>query len=278
LKVHTEFAVDSADEFVDNCTEVLVLLYILSRRDGNLNQHNLANPFGVFCQENFKSVKLLGNTLDVIKTINTDNEFDTLELLLECLNALHNLGLFKPFLEFLGINTDGECTDGDNLALEFDCVGRCWQSAVGKSAILSQLKSSSANLQDSRTTAEEVSSIIIGVKSDQIAVQYAVEDLVTDRQNSVDFTTGEGSVQEETELDVALGVADFLAEHGGQKHEMVVVDPDQIVVLHIFCDFLCKQTVGFLVGFPCGLVEGDLTGVVVEEGPEDRVYRAVSTR
>ena len=50
---------------------------------------------------------------------------------------------------------------------------------------------------------------------------------------------------------------------------MVVVDPDQIVVLYILCDLLCEQTVGFLVGIPCGLVEGDLTGVVVEEGPED---------
>lgn len=112
-------------------------------------------------------------------------------------------------------------------------------------------------------------SVIIGVESDQIAVQYAVEDLVTDRQDSVDLTTGEGGVEEETKLDVALGVADFFAEHSRQKHEMVVVDPDQIVVLYVLCDFLCEQTVGFLVGFPCGFVEGDLTGVVMEEGPED---------
>jgi hypothetical protein len=113
----------------------LVLLYILSRRDGNLNQHNLANPFRVFCQEDFKSVKLLGNALDVIKTVNTDNQLDTLELLLESLDALHNLGLLESFLELFGINTDGECTDGDDLALELDCVGRRWQSAVKKSEI-----------------------------------------------------------------------------------------------------------------------------------------------
>jgi hypothetical protein len=114
-----------------------------------------------------------------------------------------------------------------------------------------------------------VPSVIIGVEADQIAVQYTVEDLVTDRENSVDLTTGEGSVEEETELDVALGVADLFAEHSGQKHEMVVVDPDQIVILYVFCDFLCEQTIGFLVGFPCGLVEGNLTGMVVKEGPED---------
>jgi hypothetical protein len=246
----------------------LVLLYILSRRNGNLNQHNLTDPFGVFCQEDFKGVKLLGDTLDVIKAVNTDNQFDALELLLECLDTLRNLGLLEPFLEFLRINTDRECTDGDDLALELDRVGRCWQLAVGRQRSCYSSNETS-NLQDSRTTAEEVPSIIIGVESDQITVQYTIEDLVTDRQDSVDLATGEGSVEEETELDVALGVANLFAEHSGQKHEMVVVDPDQIVILHVLCDLLCEQTVGFLVGIPGGLVEGDLTGVVVEEGPED---------
>lgn len=107
------------------------------------------------------------------------------------------------------------------------------------------------------------------MESDQITVQYTIEDLVTDGQDSVDLATGEGSVEEETELDVALGGANLFAEHSGQKHEMVVVDPNQIVVLHVLCDLLCEQAVGFLVGIPCGLVEGDLTRVIVEEGPED---------
>ena len=124
---HTEFAVDSADEFVDDGTQILVLLNILSRRDGDLNQHNLANPFGMFCQEDFKSMELLRDTLDVIKTINTNNQFDALELLLECLDTLCNLGLLEAFLELLRINADRESTDGDDLALELDCVGRCWQ-------------------------------------------------------------------------------------------------------------------------------------------------------
>jgi len=126
-----------------------------------------------------------------------------------------------------------------------------------------------ANLQDSGTTAEEVSSIIIGVESDQVAVQYTVENLVTDGQDSVNLATGEGSVEEEAELDVALRVANLFAQHSRQKHEMVVVNPDQIVVLYILCDLLCEQTIGFLVGIPGRLVEGDLTRVVVEEGPED---------
>ena len=95
-----------------------------------MDQHNLADPFGVFCQENLESVELLRNTLDVIETVNTDNQLDTLELLLECLDTLGNLRLLEAFFELLGINTDRECTDGDDLALELDCVGRCWQSTI----------------------------------------------------------------------------------------------------------------------------------------------------
>ena len=218
-------------------------------------------------------MKLLGDTLDVIKTIDTNNQLDALELLLECLDTLCDLGLLEPLLELLGINTDRECTDGDDLALELDCVGCCWQLTVRRQQPCHNLDIVPI-LQDSRTTAEEVPSIIIGVESDQVTVQNTVENLVTDRQDSVDLATGEGSVEEETELDVALGVADLFAEHSGQKHEMVVVDPDQIVVLYVLCDLLCEQAVGLLVGIPCGLVEGDLTRVVVEEGPEDGVCRA----
>jgi len=75
-------------------------------------------------------VELLRNTLDVIETVNTDNQLDTLELLLECLDTLGNLRLLEAFFELLWINTDRECTDSDDLALELDCVGRCWQSTI----------------------------------------------------------------------------------------------------------------------------------------------------
>ena len=76
-------------------------------------------------------------------------------------------------------------------------------------------------------------------------------------------------MKEETELHVALGVANLFAEHSRKKHKMVIVYPDQIIVLDVLCDFFCEQTVGLAIGIPCGLVEGNLTGVVVEEGPED---------
>lgn len=50
------------------------------------------------------------------------------------------------------------------------------------------------------------------------------------------------------------------------------MDPDQIAVLDILDDGLCKETVDFLVGNPSGFVECDFTGVVVEKRPKDGIY------
>lgn len=125
------------------------------------------------------------------------------------------------------------------------------------------------DLQDSGATAEEMSGVIIGVETHEIAVQYAIQNLVADGQDSIDFATGEGCVQEESELDVALSVTNLFAEHGRQEHQVVIVHPNQVVVLDIFCNLLGEEPVGFAVCVPCGLVEGDLTGVVVEQGPQN---------
>lgn len=48
--------VDTTDEFVDDGTEILVFFDILTRRDGDLDKDYLADPFGMFCEEDFKSV------------------------------------------------------------------------------------------------------------------------------------------------------------------------------------------------------------------------------
>lgn len=48
---------------------------------------------------------------------------------------------------------------------------------------------------------------------------------------------------------------------------MVIVDPDEIAVLHVLDNSLGEEAIDLLVSSPGGLVKGDLTGVVVEERP-----------
>lgn len=57
--------------------------------------------------------------------------------------------------------------------------------------------------------------VIVGMETDEIALENTEQELFSDRENSVDLRGWERSVQEETNLDILLGVADFLTEHGG---------------------------------------------------------------
>ena len=123
-----ELAVDTSNEFVDNGAEVLVLLDILARGDSDLYKNNFADPFRVLSKEDLKSVQFLRHTLDVVQTVDTNNELDTLELLLERCDAFLNLGLLQALVELLRVDTNRESADSNNLSLEFDTVWRCCEA------------------------------------------------------------------------------------------------------------------------------------------------------
>lgn len=51
---------------------------------------NLANPFRMLCEEEFESMQLLWNALDVIETVDTNDDFHAAETLLELGDAVDN--------------------------------------------------------------------------------------------------------------------------------------------------------------------------------------------
>ena len=67
------------------------------------------------------------------------------------------------------------------------------------------------------------------------------------------------------------GTADEATEGHGEEHEVVVLHPDHAVLTKLGADGLCKLEVDLTVGEPVGLVKVHFTGMVVEEGPQDRV-------
>ena len=93
----SEASIYTTNEFVDSCAQVLVLLDILSGRDGKLRKDNLPNPLWVLSEEEFECVELLGNALDIIKAVNADDDLDAVEALLEGSDTLLN-GLFLQVL------------------------------------------------------------------------------------------------------------------------------------------------------------------------------------
>lgn len=58
--------------------------------------------------------------------------------------------------------------------------------------------------------------IVKGVKTQEIAVQDTLENLFPHREDSVDFATGERSVQEESDLYVLRLVTELLPQHCGK--------------------------------------------------------------
>jgi hypothetical protein len=121
-----------------------------------------------------------------------------------------------------------------------------------------------------------VARVVVGVETNQVALEYTLEDLISHGENAVDFRTGERCVEEKADLDVLLGVANLLAQHLGHEHQVVVVHPDHIIILDVFRDGLCEEAVGLHVRLPRRLVECDLTGVVVEKRPHDGVCKLAS--
>lgn len=62
-----------------------------------MDQNHLSDTFRVLGQEQLQSVKLLGDALDVIQSINANDEFDAVKPLPELLNPLLD-GLFEEVL------------------------------------------------------------------------------------------------------------------------------------------------------------------------------------
>lgn len=83
----------------------------------------------MFGQEDLQSMQFLWNTFDVIKPVNSNDEFHTLEFPLKRCDALLYLGFQETFSELLGVDANWECSNGDYLALKFNAVRRRRQTA-----------------------------------------------------------------------------------------------------------------------------------------------------
>lgn len=82
----------------------------------------------------------------------------------------------------------------------------------------------------------------------------------------VDFTAWKGSMKEPADLDILLS---SLAKQRGQKHQVVILDPDEITILKNFFNGFSEKFVDLLIGFPPLFIERDFTRVVMEQGPKN---------
>ena len=121
-----------------------------------------------------------------------------------------------------------------------------------------------------RATAQEVTRIVIGMEPDQVTLQHAAQQLTPHRKDSIDLTAREWSMQEESNADIVLAQGcEFFAENFRKKHEVIVVDPDQVPFPGLMGDSLREQTVRLTIRVPGSFVENNFTGMVMQERPQD---------
>jgi hypothetical protein len=109
------------------------------------------------------------------------------------------------------------------------------------------------------------------MKPNKVTMKNAQQDLVSHGKNSIYLAAGKWSVKEESDLHVCLSLANFFSQHGWKKHQMVIVNPHEVTVLNFFCNNFGEEPVRFLICVPCRLIESNLSGVIVEQGPQDGV-------
>jgi hypothetical protein len=63
-----------------------------------------------------------------------------------------------------------------------------------------------------------MSSVVVGVETDQIAMQYSEKYLIAHWQYSVYFAAGKWCVQEKAKFDIFLLIANLFSEHCWKEH------------------------------------------------------------
>ncbi len=80
--------VDAPDELVHCCAQILILLDVLTRRHSKLYKDNPADPLGMLCEEKLECVELLRHALDIVESVDTNDDLDAVEALFEGSDAL----------------------------------------------------------------------------------------------------------------------------------------------------------------------------------------------
>jgi hypothetical protein len=52
---------------------------------------------------------------------------------------------------------------------------------------------------------------------------------------------------------------------------MIVMYPNEVIVLNISSDSFCKEAIRFSVGIPCRLIKGNFSRMVMEKRPKNRI-------
>jgi hypothetical protein len=102
------------------------------------------------------------------------------------------------------------------------------------------------------------------METKQITMQNALQYLLSHRKYPIYLAAGEWCVQKEPNFDVLHPVTELFSQHTRHKHQVVVMNPNYVIVFHRLRHFLSKDAICVAVCYPCVLIEADFPRVVVE--------------
>src|SRR5690606_12976878 len=89
-----------------------------------------------------------------------------------------------------------------------------------------------------------------GLKADQVAVAEALHQLPMIGQGREDLRRRQGGVEEKADRVVQAALAQFLRH----QHQVVVVDPDQVVAAHVTSQAIRKELIYLLISLEVAAV------------------------
>ncbi|CAA6662280.1 unnamed protein product [Spirodela intermedia] len=235
--------------------QFLHLLPAAPRRVGDLDEDRSSPPFW----------ELEADALEQIDVVDAQEHRPAVELLHQLAGLL--AGRRRPHnrLQLPNVHADREDLDADDPPVVFEADEPSLGPVVDP--------------QHPAAAGEEMAGVIEGVEADHVGVEQRLEDLLPNGKRPVDLRGGEGGVEEEAELDAVKPAA----EEGGENQQMVVVDPDVVLVgVKDLRHLVGEGLVGGDVGLPEGAVEAGGAGGggdrlrVVEQRPEVALAEAVT--
>jgi hypothetical protein len=231
---------------------------VLPARHHDLDERDPLVELGKFLERDPERVQLVGDPLRIVEPVHAQDEPPVPGVLLDEQRAVAHRRRFGDRLEVLEVDPDREGAEPhaaiahvqrDDLALPLH-----------------------ARVADQRAHAlHEVLAVARRLESDQVELQERAQELGPPRELHVDVERREGDVQEERGPRLQAQRAQLL----GHDEQVVVVNPDEVVVAGRLGGHLRVLAVDRLVDRPVGGIEVSARLEVVEQRPQDLVREAV---
>ncbi len=253
-----EFPVDPAHELVDLLFEQLVLGDLGPGRNGQDDQPDLLFVPGVLFQEILKGLEPVCDSLGVVQTVDGQEKLGIGGGFLMGVEPSLQVGCFPFFLlrilfgslmEFGVVDPHGEGVHHGHPVLQVHLVEiylKAQQPAHGT---------------------QEMALVVIGVKPDQVRTEQPLKHFLPPGKGPEDLVGGKRDVQEKPDGKPRP----LFPDHLWDEHQLVIVDPEDIVLPGLFQHRFCEFPVDGLVHFPVGELEFRIFQEIMEKGPDGAV-------